>query len=385
MTARRPIQKSSKRPRKSCRKSCRSVLRKRAQSWRLSSLPAQPRRRIRPPSSRPRPYNAKGARIRAPFLLVWFVGFGGGPPEALGRARGKRRLIQRRVARAVAARLVLDENLRDLRMPDRLAGLVRQQVLFGDIGDVFGFRVFREQMIERLILVRPDFLRDRQPPFLGIVEFRIDVEDHAPERKDPVADDLSDLEFGGSRFDHPSSNRPGLWPMLEANNEFRPPACCPGPTTKKNNRSHDGRSQSGAAVFRLDLHRICLRQAQETARNGSSLDEFLPALRVVAGAVFQNHVKDAVRGTQQSAVRDRNHTGDGRGVLPLRRGRAADRPTVDPRSDHGGLLGRLPEYWLHAPRARARRAWGQGGGSYRVDLLLRQHPSVFDCTPVYCT
>ena len=63
-------------------------------------------------------------------------------------------------------------------------------------------------MIERLILVRPDVLGDRQPPFLGIVEFRIDIEDHAPERKDPVTDDLSDLEFGGPRFNDMSSNRP---------------------------------------------------------------------------------------------------------------------------------------------------------------------------------
>jgi hypothetical protein len=63
-------------------------------------------------------------------------------------------------------------------------------------------------MIERLILVRPDILGDRQPPFLGIVEFRIDIEDHAPERKDPVANDLPDLKFGGSRFYHISSNRP---------------------------------------------------------------------------------------------------------------------------------------------------------------------------------
>jgi hypothetical protein len=56
--------------------------------------------------------------------------------------------------------------------------------------------------------VRPDVLGDRQPPFLGIVEFRIDIEYHAPERKYPVADDLSDLKFGGPRFYHASSNRP---------------------------------------------------------------------------------------------------------------------------------------------------------------------------------
>ena len=94
---------------------------------------------------------------------------------------GRRLLVQRRIARAVAAGLVLHEDLRHLRMPDRFAGIVGQKILLGDVGDVFGVRVFREQMIERLILVRPNLLGDRQPPFLGIVEFRIDVENHATE------------------------------------------------------------------------------------------------------------------------------------------------------------------------------------------------------------
>ena len=52
---------------------------------------------------------------------------------------GKSRLIQRRIARAIAARFVLHENLRDLRMPDRLAQLVGQQILLGDVGDIFRF------------------------------------------------------------------------------------------------------------------------------------------------------------------------------------------------------------------------------------------------------
>src|SRR6202171_999921 len=146
-------------------------------------------------------------------------------------------LIQRGIARAITARLVLDENLGDLRMPDRLARIVRQQVLLRHLGDVFRFRILGEQMIERLILVRPILLGDRQPPFLGIVEFRIDIEDHAPERKDPVTDDLSDLKFGGPRFYHISSNRPSLWPMLEANAQINlcltfvvagPPRCRSG-------------------------------------------------------------------------------------------------------------------------------------------------------------
>ena len=93
-------------------------------------------------------------------------------------------------------------------MPDRLAGIVGQQILLGDIGDVFGLRIFREQVIERLVLVRPHLFRNRQPPLLGVVEFGIDVEDHAPERKHPVADDLPDLEFGGTRFNHGLVDRP---------------------------------------------------------------------------------------------------------------------------------------------------------------------------------
>ena len=87
-------------------------------------------------------------------------------------------------------------------MPDRLAGIVRNQVLLGDIGDVFGLSVLRQQMVEGLILVRANLFGDRQPPFLGVVELRIDVKDHATEREHPVPDDLTDLKFGGSRFDH---------------------------------------------------------------------------------------------------------------------------------------------------------------------------------------
>src|SRR3954468_8652973 len=104
-------------------------------------------------------------------------------------------LIQRGIARAIAAGLVPDEALGALRVPDRFAGIIGQKVLLGNIGDVFGLRILREQMIKRLILVWPKLLGNRQPPFLGIVEFRIDVENHASERKHPVADDLPDLKF----------------------------------------------------------------------------------------------------------------------------------------------------------------------------------------------
>ena len=56
---------------------------------------------------------------------------------------------------------VLHENFRHLRMPDRLAAVIRQEILLGDVGDVFGLVVLGEQMIVRLILVRPDFRGNR--------------------------------------------------------------------------------------------------------------------------------------------------------------------------------------------------------------------------------
>ena len=87
-----------------------------------------------------------------------------------------------RIARPVAAAFIAHEHFRDLGMADRLAGRIGQQVLLGHVGDVFGFRVLGEQVIERLILVRAHFGGDRLLPFLGVVEDRIDVEHHAAER-----------------------------------------------------------------------------------------------------------------------------------------------------------------------------------------------------------
>ena len=102
----------------------------------------------------------------------------------------------------VATLVVEIEDFGDLRMAHRLAGLVRQQVLLGDIGDIFGFGVFREQMIERLILVRPNLGRNRLVPFLGIVEQRIDVENDPAKRIDAVPHDLADGVFGDSNLVH---------------------------------------------------------------------------------------------------------------------------------------------------------------------------------------
>src|SRR5690242_6956237 len=101
----------------------------------------------------------------------------------------RKSLVERGIPRAVAAGFVLHEDLGDLGMPDRFSGLVGQQILLGDVSDILGFRILCEQMVEGLILARAILLGNRQPPFLGVVELRIDVENDAPEGKNPVTDD----------------------------------------------------------------------------------------------------------------------------------------------------------------------------------------------------
>jgi hypothetical protein len=81
-------------------------------------------------------------------------------------------------------------------MIDRIADLVVQQILLADISDVGAFRILGEQVIEGLVLGRPDILRDRLIPFVAVREHRIDVEDHAPEIEHPVLHHLADREAG---------------------------------------------------------------------------------------------------------------------------------------------------------------------------------------------
>src|SRR5512147_1456402 len=63
--------------------------------------------------------------------------------------------------RQVSAVLDPDEDLVDLRMRHRLARVVRNQILFRDVSDIGAFRVFGEEVVERLVLARPYVLRDR--------------------------------------------------------------------------------------------------------------------------------------------------------------------------------------------------------------------------------
>src|SRR5262249_48458785 len=168
MTVRPPIRKPSRNSSASSRKNCRRKPRRRARSWKASRARRRLHRRLRPVLRRKRnnrqhTYTRKGAARAAPFL----------------RSASS---VYLRVTRPVVTAVVAYKSLCNVRMTDRLPGRVRQQVLLGDVGDVFSLGVFSEQVIERLILVRAYFRRDRLQPFLGVVEHGIDIKDHSTER-----------------------------------------------------------------------------------------------------------------------------------------------------------------------------------------------------------
>ena len=112
-----------------------------------------------------------------------------------GTSRRRRKLVAVARLHAINAVVRPNEGLVDLRMAHRVAGSVGDEVLFRDIGDIFGFGVFGEEMVERLILARPNLFRDRQPPFLGVGKHRVDVIDHAAKWIAAVSDDLTDREL----------------------------------------------------------------------------------------------------------------------------------------------------------------------------------------------
>jgi hypothetical protein len=101
-------------------------------------------------------------------------------------------------AHAVTAIGASLEHLGDAGVTQGLAGGVGHEVLLGHVGDVLALRVLGEQVVEGLVLARPDFLGDRQPPFLGVVEHRIDVEHDAAEGIDAMAHHGAEAELGGS-------------------------------------------------------------------------------------------------------------------------------------------------------------------------------------------
>src|SRR5262245_3231454 len=127
-----------------------------------------------------------------------------GRPIALAGARED----SVRVQKAVGAVLANVEQLGDLRVAQRLARVVGEQILLRDVGDVLGLGVLGEQMVERLILLWPRLGRDREPPFLRVVEDWVDVEDETAEVVDPMAHYLANPVLGAPHLSHAPPSLP---------------------------------------------------------------------------------------------------------------------------------------------------------------------------------
>ena len=100
------------------------------------------------------------------------------------------------MARPVGPVLIPVKNVGDVWMTNWRTRRIEKKILFGHIGYIFSLRIFGEQMIERLILAWTDFRRDCLPPLFGVVEHRIDVEDHAAKWIDAVLHHLAYLVLG---------------------------------------------------------------------------------------------------------------------------------------------------------------------------------------------
>jgi hypothetical protein len=81
-----------------------------------------------------------------------------------------------------------------------IAGCIGHEILLRNVGDIFGFGVFGEEVVKGLVLVRPDVLWNRLPPFFGIRENRIHVIDDPPERIFPVPHNLAYSKLRDTRF-----------------------------------------------------------------------------------------------------------------------------------------------------------------------------------------
>ena len=140
---------------------------------------------------------------------------------------------------------------------------------------------------------------------------------------------------------------------------------------------HDRRPQPGAAVFRADLHRLCLRQAQADPRYRAGLDEFLHPLCGAAGPVLPHPRADPAR---TSSTRSRFIVGTTLRDLHVSsrcRSRSAG-PSGGhiAGGDHRGAGRRLRQYRLHGAGPGAGDARAGGGGAGGADLLLRHAAAV---------
>ena len=73
---------------------------------------------------------------------------------------------------------------------------VWKQVLLRDVGDICRLRIFCVEMVIGLFFPRPDLFRNGEPPFLGIRELRVYIEDQSAKWIKPVPYNLANRELG---------------------------------------------------------------------------------------------------------------------------------------------------------------------------------------------
>lgn len=104
-------------------------------------------------------------------------------------------LVCRSWTKPIAAVAVAEKTLGYVGVAERLVGLIEEQVLLGDVGEVGRFCVFRIEMVVGLVFPRSDLFRNGKPPLFCVGELRVDIKDQPAKGIKAVADDLPDRKF----------------------------------------------------------------------------------------------------------------------------------------------------------------------------------------------
>lgn len=93
------------------------------------------------------------------------------------------------------------EHVGDIRVVHGFAGIIRNQILLGHIGDIIALIVFSEQVVIGLFADRAAVFGDGLIPLFRVGKLRINVKNHAAERVFFMAYDLPQAIFC-ARSDH---------------------------------------------------------------------------------------------------------------------------------------------------------------------------------------
>ena len=102
----------------------------------------------------------------------------------------------------------ITKEFRQIRMLDRFARIVSDQILLGHIGHVIALVVLGQKMVERLFFLRSAVFWNGLIPFLGIGKHCIHIKNHAAERVFSVPYNLAQCVFRTSL----KHNNSPLWP-----------------------------------------------------------------------------------------------------------------------------------------------------------------------------